>query len=317
MTDLKLTKLEKKIKKAYSRATREMKKKVRDTFRDYEEMCERWQERIDSGKASEEEFAEWRKKRAYTNEVNAEMIKVLSEDTYHSNEIAANMIREHMFDIYSLNVNRTAYNIDAYIGFYTNFTLYSKATVERLIEENPELLPKMKVDKKKDLRWNKAKIRNELTQGILQGESVQKIADRFERVVGMNRNVAIRNARTATTSAQNGGRMASYERAQSIGVECKKMWLAAMDNKTRHSHRLLDGQVQDLDKPFKSILGKIMMPGDPNADDPADIYNCRCKIIAPTKYTTFDPKDLSTRFYRLPKGTTYEQWKNMQVVENE
>lgn len=292
-----------------------MKKKVRDTMRDYDEMCERWQKRVEVGEATEEQFEKWLQQRAYNEENNIELIKVLSEDAYHSNEIAAQMISEHMFDVYALNANYAAYDIDRLIGFYTNFTLYSKDTVERLIRDDPQLLPRIKVDKRKDMRWNTKKIRNELTQGILQGESVKKIANRFERVVGMNSNAAIRNARTATTSAQNGGRLASYERASSIGVQCKKMWIAAMDNRTRHSHRLLDGQIQDLDKPFKSIYGKIMMPGDPNAESAADIYNCRCKIIAPTKYSTFDPRDLSKRFYRLPRGTTYEQWQNMEVKD--
>ena len=49
--------------------------------------------------------------------------------------------------------------------------------------------------------------------------------------------------------------------------------------RTAHAHRLLDGQLADVDKPFKSELGDIMYPGDPTAD-PSNVYNCRCTIAA-------------------------------------
>lgn len=273
----------------------------------YEKQRRNWKERIDSGKATEEEYDDWLKVHA-TDGSNQAMIKVLVEDTYNSNSIAAQMIGEHTYDVYALNVNHAAFELDKDIGFFTNFGLYSKDTVERLIEENPELLPDVHVDKGKDFAWNTKKLRNELTQGILQGESVRKIAKRYERVLGMNRNVAIRNARTATTSAQNGGRLRSYERAKEIGVQVQKMWMATVDGKTRHTHRMLDGQTKETNQPFISESGyKLMFPGDPSAH-PTEIYQCRCRIIGKTKYSEVNPRDLENRFVRLPDGVTYDEW---------
>lgn len=309
MTDQMLAKLERKVSRIYNRATREMKKKTRDQFRSFDEMNNRWLDRVESGKATEEQHRSWLKRYAHNKENNQALIKTLSEDAYNSNVIAANMIKEHMFDVYALNMNYASYYLDRDIGFDTNFTLYDRDAVERLIKEDPDLLPNLHVDKRKDLSWNGRKFRNEIIQGILQGESVQKMADRLERVMRMDENAAIRNARTATTSAENGGRHRAFNRAQDIGVEMTKMWQATMDAHTRHTHRALDGQVVPLNESFQSAHGPLEYPGDPMGD-PAETYNCRCRLRGITKYSSYNPKDMSRRFVRFNgNAPTYEEWK--------
>lgn len=286
--------------------------KLADWMDKYDRDNEKWIKRVEKeGEKAEKEYKEWREKKAHAAERIKGMVDVLADDTYNSNAIASQMIQEHMPDVYALNANYAAYEIDNRVGFDTNFQLYDKATVERLIRDNPDLLPDVKIDKRKDKSWNGKKLRNEITQGLLQGESVPKMARRLERVMGMNRNAAIRNARTATTSAQNGGRLSSFERAKSLGIGGKKVWDATLDGSTRHAHRYLDGQERELEEPFDSPLGEIMKPGDPYAV-PANIYNCRCRIHYKTKYTDYDPADLSRRFSDLPPEIeTYEDWKNM------
>ena len=61
------------------------------------------------------------------------------------------------------------------------------------------------------------------------------------------------------------------------GIYVKKVWLAVGDERTREAHEELDGQEQEVDKPFDSILGDIMFPGDPNASD-ENVWNCRCAL---------------------------------------
>lgn len=289
-----------------------MAEKMADFLDSYENENKKWLKRIEKeGERAEKAYKKWREQRAYEAEHIKGMIDVLSEDTYNSNNIAAQMIRNHMPEVYALNANYAAYEIDKRVGFDTNFQLYDKATVERLIRDNPDLLPDVKIDKRKDKSWNGKKLRNEITQGILQGESVPKMAKRLERVMKMDENMAIRNARTATTSAQNGGRLSSFERAKGLGIGVRKVWIATMDGSTRHSHRALDGQERPTDEPFDSEHGAIMYPGDPYAD-PAEVYNCRCRLGGLTKYSDFDARDLSKRFSDLPPGVeSYEDWVNM------
>lgn len=94
----------------------------------------------------------------------------------------------------------------------------------------------------------------------------------------MDEAAGIRNARTAITSAQNAGRQASYERAAAMGIQVTKRWMAAMDGRTRDSHRHMDGVEVPYNKPFVTPLGSVMMyPGDFRGKA-GDLYNCRCTM---------------------------------------
>jgi hypothetical protein len=115
------------------------------------------------------------------------------------------------------------------------------------------------------------------------------MADRLAAVSDMNEASAVRNAKTMYTAAQNGGRQDSYERAESMGIKGKKVWLATLDHHTRASHRALDGQEVGIKEEFSNGL---MYPGDPHGE-PAEVYNCfigdtkiasDCKIIRSYKH---------------------------------
>lgn len=88
-------------------------------------------------------------------------------------------------------------------------------------------------------------------------------------------------ARTETIRAANAG---AYVNAQDKGYVLKKKWFAAMDNRTRHDHKKLDGTVVDLNEPFKvkdkdGLTQQMMFPGDTSLGaDPAQTVNCRCSI---------------------------------------
>ena len=158
-----------------------------------------------------------------------------------------------------------------------SFELVDASTVKNLATSDKTLLPYKYVDGKKDVRWNTQKVNSEVLQGIVQGESIPNIAKRLQNVTEMNRASAIRNARTTVTSAENKGRMDMLHDAADKGVITHKVWMAAIDARTREAHRLLDGQEQEIDDPFDSELGPIMYPGDVDAD-PANVYQCRCSL---------------------------------------
>ena len=149
------------------------------------------------------------------------------------------------------------------------------STVRRLATDDKTLLPYKYVDGKKDVRWNTQKVNSEVLQGILQGDSIPHLSKRLENVVGMNRNSAIRNARTSCTSAENKGRMDMINDAEDKGVHVQKGWLATNDDRTRDSHADLNGTFVDSDELFDNGLE---YPGDPNGD-PAEVYNCRCTLV--------------------------------------
>lgn len=214
--------------------------------------------------------------------LNNERFKAMVNETTakiaNTNEIALDYINGNMAKVYTLNYNAFS---DEKISGYA-FTLVNEQAVKNLAKENKSLLPAKKLDIPKDKVWNTKSINAEVLQGILQGESIPKIANRLSHVTDMNAKSAIRNARTMVTSAENKGRQDSFEKAANDGVIMKRMWVAAHDDRTRAWHADLDGVEVDIDEAWNNEYGEIMYPGDPSAD-PANVYNCRCSIRSVVK----------------------------------
>jgi SPP1 gp7 family putative phage head morphogenesis protein len=175
-----------------------------------------------------------------------------------------------------------------------SFSLVDEHTVNRLVKEDIKLLPKIDDDgksKKKRKKWNEQKLQSALTQGILQGDPIDKMAKRLLTVEKMTSGQAVRTARTMTTSAENGGRMASYHDAEEMGIEMMKTWVATLDDRTRDAHAELDGVTIPVEEPFRNSIGDIMFPADPDADG-ENVYNCRCTLIASIKNV---PRNMAIR----------------------
>ena len=124
-----------------------------------------------------------------------------------------------------------------------------------------------------------------MTQGIIQGDSIPKLARRLAtNVCDGDYKAAVRNARTMATGAENGGRYDAYRRARDMGIDLTIEWAATLDNRTRHAHRLMHGQQTTVDEPFHTPDGyTIYYPADctGRSDAPQnEIYNCRCSLLA-------------------------------------
>ncbi len=79
-------------------------------------------------------------------------------------------------------------------------------------------------------------------------------------------------ARTETHGAANAG---AFGAAKETGLDLRKEWLAAEDDRTRPDHAAADGQIVGMDESFDVGGSSLAYPGDPSA--PADqIINCRC-----------------------------------------
>lgn len=311
-TDKLLSELEKKIKKEYKQAADETEKKLEKYLEKLEIKNEQKMRELAEGKITKEEYQKW-----YTGKVMIgrrwdEMQQTLATDLAHTSEIARSMTEGYMPEVYALNHNYGTFQVEQGSLVNTSYTLYDRQTVERLIRDNPNLFPQMsddtarKIREGKLIKWNEQKIQSAVTQGILQGESIPKIAKRMRDVTDMDYRASIRNARTAITSSQNGGRLDAYRRANSLGIKTKKQWLSVHDGKTRHEHAVLDGQIKDIDKPFDAGGYEIMFPGDPSAD-PAMIYNCRCTMLS--AIDGFE-KNFSEEFKDTTIGDmSYDEWK--------
>ena len=303
--DKELKKLESKLTKEYKQAAKEVEKKMKDFLSKFEEKDKKMLVKVQSGEMSAKEYAEWRKGQIMTGKRWEDMRDTLAQDLVNVDKIAAGMINDSLPNAYAENMNFGTYEVESGVNIDTAFTLYDKNTVKNLMKKDPQIIPQARIDIPKDELWNRRKLTSAVMQGILQGESIPKIAKRLRSVADMDRNAAIRNARTYTTAAENKGRVDSYERAKGMGIPVKQMWMATLDDRTRVEHRHLDGQVRAVGEYFETDGYKILYPGDPRAAGEM-IYNCRCTLVADLpKYG----KDLERNESKLG-DMTYEEWKH-------
>lgn len=197
---------------------------------------------------------------------------------YEVNKVAVNYLNDQMPGVYVKNYNETLKSIETDIGKITpeiSFDLTDERTVRELIKKDKTLFSQKTIDKAKDKKWNLKAINSQVLQGIMQGESVDKIAERLYNVSTMNAESAIRNARTLCTTAENNGRLNGIKEAEEKGIVYEKQWMATHDERTRESHAELDGVSVPIDEEFPNGL---QYPGD-MAGDPGEIWNCRCTMV--------------------------------------
>lgn len=299
-----LSDMELEIKDIYSQASNSAQKKAETYFEKFKAKDAVLSEQVKKGEMTEDDYKKWRINKLTTGARYKALEEGLASDLTGADKLAASVINGHLPDVYATNYNWGTYEIESNARIDTNFMIYDRQTVERLLREKPDLLPmKAAVSIPEDLRWNKKNINNAITQGILLGDSIPDMAKRLAAVTDMNRKSAVRNARTMTTSAENGGRVDSYKRAVDMGINITQKWLATKDNRTRHEHAMLDGQEVEVGKPFKVEGYEIMFPADPTAE-PFLVYNCRCTLIS--KFKGFDHKKMDE--YTEQKPLSYKEW---------
>lgn len=275
-TDKILKDMEKEIGGVYSQASKETQAKLDEYLRKFEVKDGIKRDLLAKGEITEAEYKQWRTGQIMISKRWEEMEEVLSRDMTNANLISASVINNHTPEAYAIGMNYGTFEIEKGSLLNTSFSLYDRGTVERLMKDNPDLLPKARIDIPKDVQWNKHKINSAVLQGVLQGEDIRTVSRRLQSVTDMNRHSAVRNARTMMTSAENGGRLDSYRRAGGMGIKLEKQWMATNDGRTRHSHAAQDGEHVPVDEEFGNGL---MFPADPSGD-PREVYNCRCTMVA-------------------------------------
>ena len=283
-TEEKLLELEKKINKVYSEAQKDLEKQAKDYFEQFAKRDEEYKKLVDSGEITKDEYKQWRLNQIGRGERINKMAANMAERATQANEVAMAYVNDATPTVYSLNRNHEAYVIEQLGHDMTaggDFTLYNESSVRRMLVNEPEVMPYYPEEKAVargiDLEYGQKVIKAKTTSGILQGKSVYKIADDLQRdITNMNRVSAVRAARTAITSAQNGGRQDTMLAAQKMGIKLRKRWVSAKDGRVRDAHGAADGQTVNVDEPF--IVGgeKLMFPGDKTSASGWNLYNCRC-----------------------------------------
>lgn len=317
-TDALIEEIERKLRKQYARAAREIEEKLENHLDGFRQKIEGRKQALKDGEITQQEYNNWFHGQIMTGRRWQALQAQISDDLLNANAVARKTAEGYKADVYALNVNFATYDVEHAGLLDTNFTLYDRDTVERIMREEPQLLPppgklvKKEIAEGKAERWNLQIFNSVMMQGIVQGESVEKLATRVStELSSRNYAASVRYARTAMTSAQNAGRYEGYRRAQSLGVQLKIEWSATLDQRTRHDHRMLHGQRREIDEPFEVDGIKILYPaqsGPGSSDIPQSmIWNCRCTLLAWVKGFEGDTVKSSPKMGDM----TFEEWQEM------
>ena len=181
------------------------------------------------------------------------------------------------------------------------FGLLKKEAVNAVVE-GPNRWPQIA---KGHTKLTNAKIRDQIMQGVVQGKDAGQVTKAIAKEMNIAASKACRIVRTETHRAQNQGSLDSYTEAYKKGVLIQKVWVATLDDRTRDSHRVMDGQVVE-------VYEEFIMPGDIKALAPGlsgsasgDI-NCRCIIRA--EVAGYSPQVRRSRKDGIIPQQTYQQW---------
>lgn len=285
--DARMKRLGVRLRKIYEQASKELTEKVDSFFASFEKKDAEMKALYEAGEITKHRWIAWRENQLMMGKKWTDLRDTMAQRMEEANNIATQYMNGELPKIYAHNFNGVGENIEKQVKGYS-FDLVNETTIRTLSTSKRTLLPYRKHDGVKDVRWNTKRVNSQILQGILQGESADQMKKRLMSVIEMNKESALRNARTAVTSAQNKGRLDAMKQAEDDGVIMGKEWIATKDERTRDWHTDLDRVVVPVNEPFiahisygKKIVhsfdDEIMYPGDPNAD-PSNTYNCRCSL---------------------------------------
>lgn len=301
----KIAEFQAEVWEVYQQAQADAQEALAKFLKRFEKEDAKRRELVEKGEMTKAEYKAWRSGQILRSKQLSSTLDQVSQAMVNANQVAMAALSGKLPEVYAENANYSAFWMCKETGLAVGFDLVDPDTVQHMLTAGEALFMAPGVNVAKDKLWNRKLMASQLTQGVLLGESIPKMARRVQRVTGSNYATAVRTARTAVTGAENAGRVHSYKRAKDMGIKLQKEWLATLDGRTRHSHRQLDGQKIPNEEGAKFDNG-CRYPGDPQGRYD-EICNCRCTLVAAIEGV--DTSD-AERWSRLPEGMTYEEWKN-------
>jgi len=191
-----------------------------------------------------------------------------------------------------------------------------QAAVVRAIQTDSKLSKSLYDKMGEDVTYLKKAVRAEVSRGIANGSTWNEVAGKFSRHMANTPfqrayNNSIRIARTEGHRIQVQSAMDAQKIAKSKGADIVKQWDSTLDGNTRDLHRLLDGQIREIDEPFEAGGRKVEAPG--MFGDPAEDCNCRCCLLQRARWALDDDelqrlKDRA-EYFGLDKTSDFEEYK--------
>lgn len=205
-----------------------------------------------------------------------------------------------------------------------------QAAVVRAIQTDSKLSKSLYDKMGEDVTYLKKAVRAEVSRGIANGSTWNEVAGKLSRHMANTPfqrayNNSIRIARTEGHRIQVQSAMDAQKIAKSKGADIVKQWDSTLDGNTRDLHRLLDGQIREIDEPFEVGGRKVEAPG--MFGDPAEDCNCRCCLLQRARWAldddelqrlkdraeyfgldkTKDFEEYQTKYFKVPFEIEYEK----------
>lgn len=195
-------------------------------------------------------------------------------------------------------------------------TPIDQKAVVRAVETDSKLSKSLYDRMGEDVTYLKKAVRAEVSRGIANGSTWNEVAGKLSRHMANTPfqrayNNSIRIARTEGHRIQVQSAMDAQKIAKSKGADIVKQWDSTLDGNTRDLHRLLDGQIREIDEPFEA--GGIQVDAPGMFGDPAEDCNCRCCLLQRARWALDDDElqRLKDRvaYFGLDKTADFDEYK--------
>jgi SPP1 gp7 family putative phage head morphogenesis protein len=261
MTDKQERELLRSLQQSYSLSLKEVRRKIADAYMKYE-----------LGENPYVEMQKYDRLKKLEAEITKELVNLYSVERKDINKVLEN--------IYETSYFHTAYTMETELQTKLGFSMIPKDQVRRSVQ-NP--ISGLTLNNRLERNRNDIifRTREQLTQGLIQGEGIAKMARRIKVVYEGDVKKTTRIVRTEVNRVRNEGTLDSYDRARDKGVEFDTIWLSTLDSRTRDTHANLDGQKADEDGNFYIGGDSAKAPGQ--FADVGENVNCRCTTRAEFK----------------------------------
>ncbi len=180
--------------------------------------------------------------------IQAETGRIAMTNKYYDDMFSMNQFTKTLGKEYFVYIDQKAVEVSV-LGtpkIWDDLTKEAQAQLYPYQPKHGTLINTLLNNRTKDL----IKIKQSVTQGIIQGTSWQKTAQQIQHTMETSASNALRIARTEGARNMNSGEYADTMAAFESGVEMKRRYVATLDDRTRQQSSSMDGQEIDPDGSF-------------------------------------------------------------------
>ena len=222
-------------------------------------------------------------------------------------------LKKGIADVFVESYYRTAYALESGAQAKLGFGQLNPKTIEAAIQNPLDRVGFLRRNRDNQARLTR-QLQEQLTQGLIRGESFQQTARRVKDRMDVGASNALRIVQTEQHRAQTQGRLSSFDGAEEAGVEFTRIWTSTLDDRTREDHQDMDGEEANEDNLFD--LDGNMVEGPGLTGEARQDINCRCTVRG--EIEGFGPKVRRAREVEGKTGeirsyTTYNKWKKGRI----